>query len=68
MKRKKTFSDKLTLLVTLQTCYVPFNPFQTNVRFFFPYITSEVSLTFSGAREIGHMLEMASPERSKEVL
>ena len=68
VKRKKTFWDKLTLLVTLQTCYVPFNPFQTNVLFFFPYITSGVSLTFSGGREIGHLLEIASSERSKEVL
>ena len=68
VKRKKTFCDKLTRLVTLQTCYVPFNPFQNNVSFFSPYITSGVSLTFSGGREIGHLLEIASSERSKEVL
>ena len=68
VKSKKTFRDKLTLLVTLQTCYVPFSPFQTNVPFFFSWITSGVSLTFSGGGEIGHLLEMASSERSKEVL
>ena len=64
----KTFKDKLILLVTLQTCCVPFDPFQTNVPFFFPWITSGFSLTFSGGKEIGYLLEMASSDRIKEVL
>ena len=67
VKSKKTFRNKFTLLVTLQTCYALFKPFQTNVPFFFPRMKDDVRI-FSEGSKIGHLLEMTSSERSKEVL